>query len=388
MIQTRSGKRTLPSALVFGAILVLGAALWLLGRVRSDSADRAPPAAGSPSHTASDERDGYDVTFLRQVFGAHAGYRFHPIACLLNKPSKSDEYPWPEHAGGTVVIRTNELGFREDERTDLVPHGRRVLVAGDSHTAGVIENADSFVNVAERLLRSERNESELELINAGVGNTGPICYLGVLREYLRLQPQAFVSAIFVGNDFLDDLYFQCALGRWVFEAPPQSYLDRMAPVSERFEGPVSQGLNQAYRFRQFPAEAERAFAAVLDSVVAMHELCRSNGLGYVLLLLPARMDVDEDDRERWLEACRDLGLEEADAHLGLALGKRLVDAARARGVECLDPTEEMQRSREVLYWKKDYHLSDRGHALVGELLAQRLNRLFDVAGPNSAAEPR
>lgn len=54
------------------------------------------------------------------------------LASHVHKPHAKREYAWAEHEKGKVVFRTNNLGFREDEDTEVTKpqHAVRVLVTG------------------------------------------------------------------------------------------------------------------------------------------------------------------------------------------------------------------------------------------------------------------
>jgi hypothetical protein len=186
----------------------------------------------------------------------------------------------------------------------------------------------------------------------------------------------FVAVLFAGNDFWDDLAVRYWLDGWSAPHGDDGYVARLAAAAERWPGPVSQGLNQAYRWKHFAGEAERALEAVLGSYLAMRDLCAARGIAFLAVALPAKIDVDEDDRET-IEAARTaLGLGPEDVAVNRELGRRFVEAVRAAGIRCLDPFEVMTESKAKLYWQRDHHLSQAGHALVADLLARELEELL------------
>ncbi|MSR64044.1 MAG: SGNH/GDSL hydrolase family protein [Planctomycetes bacterium] len=332
-----------------------------------------PPARSAPP------LEGYDLARLEETLGRHARLVLDPVAGELNEPSWRSKFPWTEHPSGSILRRINAQGFNEDEPTEAVATRLRILVGGDSHTAGVVWNPESFTNVAEASLNALA--LPCELINAGVGCTGPRLYLGSLRKHLALAPRVYVAVLFAGNDFMDDLVFERGMDARPLPPRPEGYHERLERATERFAGPVTQGINQAYLFHYCPELTEEARAAVTESILGMRELCERNGIAFLLVLLPTKMDVDEDDRDSWRACCTELGLAPADLELNLALGRRVLADASAAGVECLDPTDRMRAEPAPLYWVKDYHLGLAGHALLGELLAQRLQELVEHLPP-------
>lgn len=343
----------------------------------------APHRAAAPTEGGGTASTGVvDEALVRDQWGQMKGYRYDPLALLMREPDTKQRWKLPEYPGGVFLQVTNDRGFREDQPTPQEFGGARVVVSGDSHTDGMVENPRSFANVAEAELTRALGEP-VDVINAGVGSTSPRCYLGMLRKCLELGPDVFVAVLFTGNDFVDDLALAYRLGTRRKVACPQLPKELLEQVGKEFGG-FFQGLHQAYRFRSCPEEADIALTVVLESVFAMDELCRREGIDFLLVLLPSKTDVEDDDREAFLAACRRLGLEESDAALDLQLGRKVLEAARERGIECLDPTDAMRASQVPLYWKGDHHLAIAGHALLGSLLSERLRELIARRHPAGA----
>ena len=301
-------------------------------------------------------------------------YRHDPEAFLLLAPDESWHWDWEEHPAGGFDVRTNNLGFVEDEPTELAKQGLRILVAGDSHTQGAVGVAETFPNQLEACLRAAGREG-CEVLNAGVAFTGPRCYLERLRHFLHLEPDVFVAALFTGNDFWDDLRLAYARDGW-WVPDDEVYQSRLRSAAERWPSAVSQGLNQAYRFAHWPLEAEQALDEVIDSFADMHELCAEHGMLFVAVVLPTKNDVDEDDLQTRAAALEALGLDERAAAIDLELGAAFSAAMEERGIPCLDFTAEMKALPEPFYWKRDHHLSLAGNGLVAERLCERLEELL------------
>lgn len=107
---------------------------------------------------------------------------------------------------GTLILRTNNLGFYQSKDTALEPKEgvMRTAVLGDSFTAGASNADDNFPSVLEQLLNQARPQTPVEVLNVGAGRYSPYqCFVRMQKEVLRLRPRHIIVAEYVGNDFLD-----------------------------------------------------------------------------------------------------------------------------------------------------------------------------------------
>src|SRR5262249_42211098 len=155
---------------------------------------------------------------------------YDPVATIMLRPDRTQSFDWPEHPAGRVTFRTNNLGFREDRPTTLAKYGPRILVLGDSHTEGLVNNDENVAHVLRRLLDADADARSAspgaagaadaanaagatsstgpvryEVLNAGVGGTGPHEYLGQLTKHIDLRPDLVIAVIYTGNDFSNAL---------------------------------------------------------------------------------------------------------------------------------------------------------------------------------------
>jgi len=110
---------------------------------------------------------------MRQLFEYHPtiAYRFIPGLKVR-----------VEHESGGYLIRTNSSGFRCEREfvPAKAPGTRRVLVFGDSFTAGDgVSNTKRYTDVLERLVPN------LEVFNFGLSGTGTDQQYLIWREYAR-----------------------------------------------------------------------------------------------------------------------------------------------------------------------------------------------------------
>ncbi|MEW5947599.1 MAG: hypothetical protein AB1742_15525 [bacterium] len=138
-------------------------------------------------------------------------FRNYTPACFV--PSDTLPYDIMPHCRDRIIARdfrisfnTNNLGFRDDDVAPKKENEFRILVVGDSFTAGWgVEQDDAFPNVLERML-NERSAggAVFNVINAGYqAQTFDTYYLFLKNEGLALNPDLVVVTIWLGNDLVE-----------------------------------------------------------------------------------------------------------------------------------------------------------------------------------------
>ncbi len=312
-------------------------------------------------------------------------HRFDPVALVSLIPDKEVVYDWPEHPNGRIVARTNNLGLREDQPTATGKYGPRVLVLGDSHTEGFVDNGESFANVLEERLGVLPDGRRVEVLNAGVGGTAPHAFAAMLRKHLPLRPDLVLAVLFTGNDVFGDLAISDFFTKRGRIKVPVGYQERLRAARDSLDDPpdfwgpaiLGNGPNQAYRFKHRPEEVDLAMDAVLASFDDMAAQCGARSIPFAAVILPTKDDVEpHDDRERMDAALALMEMTREEASLNARLAARFAEAMRARGIPCVDPTERMRARDEILYWRKDYHLNVVGHALLADIIRADLGTLL------------
>lgn len=124
----------------------------------------------------------------------------------IHPPHQVTEVKTDEHAAGTIVVRRNDCGFREDTSTPIVkPDGVfRILVLGDSHTDGVCFNAESYANRLEAALNVAELGLQFDVINAGQVTFSPYQEWWLYEKVgRRFSPDLVVVGMYAGNDYWD-----------------------------------------------------------------------------------------------------------------------------------------------------------------------------------------
>ena len=125
---------------------------------------------------------------MRQVYEYHpiVGYRFIPhLKARI------------AHEGGGYLMQVNEAGFRSDcpFHSEATPGMRRVLVFGDSFTAGdAVANRERYTDLLESMIPGS------EVYNFGLSSTGTDQQYLAWREFAQgIAHDAVVIAVFVEN---------------------------------------------------------------------------------------------------------------------------------------------------------------------------------------------
>ncbi len=336
-------------------------------------------------------------------------------AWVVLRPDRTQSFDWAEHPAGRITFRTNNLGFREDAPTAPVKSGPRILVTGDSQTEGAVNNAESWPNALERLLAASRAtasaspgphtdaatrsepatsagaaSADVEVLNAGVGGTGPHNFLGVLRRNLRLAPDVFIAALYAGNDFQGALQVNDFFAKR--HAAPRSaeYTSRLDAANARWPDALPQGFNQAAYFAFAPDDAAVALDAVVSVYAAIDVLCREHGIRFVAVVIPIKADVEPDDDRATVDAILDaLSLTREQLGIDARLGRQFADAMRERGIPCVDALDGMRGAAVPLYWRKDHHLDIAGNERLAAVVREPLEVLLaSPAAPPGAPQPQ
>lgn len=138
---------------------------------------------------------------------------------------------YPEHPDHFFSYCSNNLGFREDDDTQIRKSDSvRIVVLGDSHTDGVCWNRESYPNRLEYYLNRAGSKKTYEVINAGTGKYSPFQYLRAYQFRIKpLKPDIVIIGFYIGNDFFDmyrrDDRPSCSFNQkgQIVELPPQFY---------------------------------------------------------------------------------------------------------------------------------------------------------------------
>jgi hypothetical protein len=306
-------------------------------------------------------------------------YVYDPIAGHAHKINAKRHYFWPEHKDGNIILKTNNFGFRRDTDTFSNKKGKiRILLTGDSNVSGVINNSESCCAILENLLNQSYIDKSYEVINSAVGYYCPQNYLGIIKKYLYLSPDIYIVIVYGGNDFIET----CALSGCQKSQDPDYYA-KLKKVSAFIPGGIGQGINQIYYFKCYPESIEISLKEVKNNIHSIKDICESNHIELIVLLLPSKIDIEWFTDEVNVNKVKNLlKLTDADLQINIELLNKMSFWLNNNKINHLNLYDCLKGKDHKLFWNKDYHLNDYGHKIVAETLFATYRDLFSRVGRN------
>jgi hypothetical protein len=296
-------------------------------------------------------------------------YQADSLAGHFHKPNVTRDFKWPEHPLGKIMMKTNNLGFRSDVKTEKnkPPGTVRIIITGDSHTDGVIYNSESVASRLEEMLREKYPEKKYEALNAGNGYFGPQNYFGVYRKFSSLKPDVFIVIIYTGNDFLDGIRIESENGRLSVPVRSDSYYEDLWKVDKLYSGFTGQFLNQVKFFKSYPQFTETAMKIMKGNLEKINTLCLKNNTRFLIVLLPSKIDTEEQtDSTRISEVFRIMNYDQQDIIENKKMTENLSAWLAEKQIPFVDLFPSFKSAEKELFWKTDYHVNHLGHEEMAE----------------------
>ncbi len=305
--------------------------------------------------------------------------QYDPYSFYWGKAGFRYSMPGRTHPDGDYLMVNNSLGFRRETELSQVKPDLRVIVTGDSHTEGVVPMHEHLTEVAEAILRRDRPERSVEVINAGVGGYMLYNYSGVARKFEGLTPDVFVVVVYGGNDFSSSVGTYRFFHRLPVSAHvPKEFRAEWKRLSKESTQLFAQSLNQVIRLHCQPQELALAKEAISEFVQDTRGICEQAGSKFVLMYLPSLFEVQPHlDEEGIRTALENLGWNYEELTETSDLANSMLQEAESLGVPCIDLRDAFRAASEPLYWDFDHHINTAGHALAAKQLSQLLDGLGD-----------
>jgi len=297
------------------------------------------------------------------------GQRYDPWTYHAAIPGLDQEVVWPEHAGGSFRYRANARGLREDAEVAPARGDLRVLVTGDSHSAGFCDNSESFSNVLEARLARRHPERKIDVVNAANMGFSFHNYLGALEKYRDLRPHVFVVVVHGGNDFHEVLLPYRYLHRLPPPAEDEALYRKRGDAEMRFPAALFQGAWSTASFRAHPEERALASTAADEVFDRIRALCAEDGIRLVVALIPSPLEVEGDLHADSVDpVLSSFGTTRRDVAEHGELGRELLHRLERSSVACVDAMDALRESGAPSFWREDLHLSVAGHERMARVL--------------------
>lgn len=273
-------------------------------------------------------------------------------------------------------FRTNSFGLRNDEDPAVQRPDLRVLFAGDEQLEGACTNPETIPARVQSILALNAVGRTIECLNAGTSGHSFYNYWGTLERFLRLEPHVVTVLVNAGTDFYEVL------------APWHEFLDRPPPAPEaqawwpqvesarrRDPQSVAQYLLALKYFRELPAERQVALRAAAAILAEIDRDCRTHAIDFVVVLLPAALDVDRAALgDRVESARRELALDEADLDLLAHMRRELAAFLVKSKIQTIDLGERRIAGAKPIFGTSDAQLTTAGRAWVAAAVAEWLSQ--------------
>jgi len=293
-------------------------------------------------------------------------------------------------------IAINAIGVRDREVGPKVPGERRIVVLGDSLVMAVQVPLEATfpAQLERRLNRGAAPPATYRVINAGVQGYGPVEeYLFHQHVTALVEPDLVVLALYVGNDALEAAASAGRLGAVTADTPtgtpamPDRFAQwrrrivrrsmvlqiarlRVTSVLYRFGwGHEIDPPLRAYLPESSP-EIRRGLDVTRDAVARLAALASSQHARLLVLLLPARFQVDDADFRR---------LRDSVAQSGKTLQRDLATerfkaALQGLDVPVLDPLPALRAAarQSDVFMQSTAHFTPFGHEVMARVLEQYL----------------
>ena len=296
-------------------------------------------------------------------------------------------------------ISINGAGVRDREIEPKAPAERRLVVLGDSLVMSVqVPVEDTFVARLERRLNASAvPPATYRVINAGVQGYGPVEeYLFHREVTAALRPDIVILALYPGNDAVEagatayklrtpgpsrsadaDLSAWQRFTQWRRRLIRKSIVLQVArlrvtTVLDRFgwrpeiDPPLRTYLPDA------PPEIDKGLAVTKDVVSRLDAFTRQDGARLVVVLLPARFQIDDGDYGR-LKAIVARSGQTLERDRATERFKAALAGLDVPVFDALPPLRDAARASDV-FMQSTAHFTPHGHEALAGILERYLKQ--------------
>lgn len=305
----------------------------------------------------------------------HQQNQWQARSYFARRPNLSLRRKLEEHPKGSWLLETNALGMRRAEDPAVVQPDLRVLVVGDSHLDGLLNNEESFAAELERRLQRAHGGPSVEVLNAARGGFSLYSSLGTLERFLYLKPDLVIVGVSGNNDFTDLLQLGHIFDGDDVEFRLDSELKVLGAIAAELRPAVSSGFGAMYYGKLHPQELEfganRASAICLE----MQSVARAAGAEVLFVFVPSPSTLRwRKEPNSFAEVRKILGLGAEHLLREQELAQGFIEGLRANGCRVLDLSVMLENEPDAFFWRSNFHLNIAGHRMLADGLEPELSK--------------
>jgi lysophospholipase L1-like esterase len=266
-------------------------------------------------------------------------------------------------------IRTNSLGLRDIEHPlGKAPGELRILAIGDSFTEGQGAPFDqTWLSVLGRNLNRPEATRQYTIMAAGVAGSDPFYEYRLLVDKLFAYQPDLVMMVVNGNDVVDVILRGgeerfLPNGRVKGVEPPSKIVTWLYTNSHFARFVLFEAFDYTHLMITKSERGRRAVEAlgkIEALIVRLDKLLKNKGVGFILVVLPSRQDVE---RNRYNDLHNMQGL----LDFSRAHGIRTIEVKPYLMAKLADGDVELDE----MFWRMDYHFTPLGYRYMGEAVQQ------------------
>jgi len=314
----------------------------------------------------------YKLKEFTDLIASDPYYVIDSLSGHTHTPNFPVKYEWKEHPAGFIQKYTNNLGFVERDSTfPTKPDSSiRILVTGDSHIDGVVNNEESFPNLLELNLNSAYKNKKAEVLNAAAGFYSFNNYAGILKKFQYLKPDLFIVTIYTGNDFIEGLLYDPENQNFV--PALQTFWYRLVKLKFQLQTKMAstQSTNQVLFFKTFPKKKEQALNLAKKYFSEIKKMCVANSTQLLVVFLPTKLEADKKFRD---DVKNKSGWTDEDLNINKTMTDSLISWLNAQSILQLNVTKSIANKDQKLFWDMDQHLNIEGHKILADEVFTKLD---------------
>lgn len=285
------------------------------------------------------------------------------LAGHYHSPNYKLNYVWEEHPNHQFEKQTNNFGFVKTNATLEKKDSNmfRILVTGDSHLDGVINNHESFPSLLEKHLNSKFPTIKTEVLNGGVGFYSFVNYAGMYKKFKFLKPDVFIVSVYSGNDFIEAILYDP--GNKKIIPALQTFWYRLAKLAFQIKTNMAstQSTNQLLFFKLFPAKEDIALTIAKKHLQEINQQCLQNNTKLLVVFLPTKIDAEKKFRQNLKT---ESGWNDTVLNTTKNLTTSLSNWLKKQNISSINTVPDLSDNQLKLFYDTDQHLNVNGHFML------------------------